>query len=103
MFLAHGQESAVNHSFPSPTTTFQLSTSPSSPTLSSLVPKEFSPDEIAREITLMDCEFFKAISPLEFVGQQWNKTNKEMLAPNVVAWTQWFNKVINNLYSFLYH
>lgn len=55
--------------------------------------KEFSPDEIAKEITLLDGEYFKSISVLEFVGQQWNKPNKEVIAPNVVAWTQWFNKV----------
>jgi len=53
----------------------------------------FSPSQIAMELTCMDWEYFRAISPLEFVGQAWNKASKDVVAPNVVAWTQWFNKV----------
>lgn len=44
----------------------------------------------------MDWEYFRAISPLEFVGQAWNKAAKDAVAPNVVAWTQWFNKVCSD-------
>lgn len=70
-------------------------------------PLQFSPEHIAAELTLVDDEYLRSISPYEFMSQSWvHKTNKDknaryllhvslvcsyFVCRNVVAWTQWFN------------
>ncbi|XP_065882550.1 son of sevenless homolog 1-like [Dysidea avara] len=53
------------------------------------VPEEFSlmslhPLEIARQLTLMEANYFWAIRPKELVGLVWTKEEKEKTSPNVL-------------------
>ncbi|KAJ8261060.1 hypothetical protein COCON_G00167830 [Conger conger] len=52
-----------------------------------------TPDEFASQITLMDAPVFRAIQPEELSSCAWNKKEKHILAPNVVAFTHRFNQV----------
>lgn len=49
--------------------------------------------EIARQLTLIEYNIFKRIQPRECFGQGWQKSNKEQLAPNMVALARRFNHV----------
>ncbi|KAM9371071.1 ras-specific guanine nucleotide-releasing factor RalGPS1 isoform 5-T5 [Phaethornis superciliosus] len=52
-----------------------------------------TPEEFASQITLMDMPVFKAIQPEELSSCGWNKKEKHILAPNIVAVTSRFNQV----------
>lgn len=49
------------------------------------------PLEIARQMTLVDFELFKAINSREFLNQSWNKAQKDKLAPGIVGMIHRFN------------
>jgi len=49
--------------------------------------------EVARQLTLIEFDLFKAIQPKELLNQCWNKKNKQELAPNVVSMIKRFNDV----------
>ncbi|KAL6040182.1 Son of sevenless 1 [Balamuthia mandrillaris] len=68
----------------------------------SLLPKsknlKFSnikPLELARQMTLIDFELFKAIQPQELCEVAWTKSNKETLAPNVLKNARRFNLMVD--------
>lgn len=67
-----------------------LSPPSTSPRLNSM---SFSPEELASQLTLLDCPAFRAIGPEELVSCSWNKKNKLEVAPNVVAFIRRFNHV----------
>uniref|UniRef100_UPI00358F988C ras-specific guanine nucleotide-releasing factor RalGPS1-like n=1 Tax=Myxine glutinosa TaxID=7769 RepID=UPI00358F988C len=51
------------------------------------------PEDFASQITLLDAPVFKAIQPEELSSCGWNRKEKRILAPNVVAFTRHFNHV----------
>ncbi|XP_059055350.1 ras-specific guanine nucleotide-releasing factor RalGPS2 [Achroia grisella] len=52
-----------------------------------------SPEDIANQLTLLDLPCFKSIQPEELTTCGWNKLNKLIESPNVVAFTKRFNRV----------
>eukprot|EP01116_Phalansterium_solitarium_P000941 TRINITY_DN10772_c0_g1_i1.p1 TRINITY_DN10772_c0_g1~~TRINITY_DN10772_c0_g1_i1.p1 ORF type:complete len:501 (-),score=134.12 TRINITY_DN10772_c0_g1_i1:88-1590(-) len=51
------------------------------------------PEEVARQMCLMDHQLFCAIAPRELFGTAWNKDDKAAIAPNVTAFIERFNQV----------
>jgi hypothetical protein len=54
---------------------------------------EIDADTIAEQITLIEYQLVKKIDPFEFLNQHWMKDNKLKLAPNVLNYIAWFNKI----------
>ncbi|KAK4475479.1 hypothetical protein MN116_002529 [Schistosoma mekongi] len=52
-----------------------------------------TPEEFAKQITLIELSFFKAIRREEFASLKWNGREKHLYAPNIVASTRWFNQI----------
>jgi len=51
------------------------------------------PVEMARQLTLIESDMFKSITPLELANSAWKKKNKAELSPSVVRMIEWFNKM----------
>lgn len=56
---------------------------------------DLAPLEVARQLTLIEFELFKKVTPKECLGQGWGKDNKEEIAPNIFAVIQRFNSMSN--------
>ncbi|CAH8875371.1 unnamed protein product [Trichobilharzia szidati] len=52
-----------------------------------------SHEDFAKQITLIELSFFKAIRREEFASLKWNGREKHLYAPNIVASTRWFNQI----------
>jgi hypothetical protein len=53
----------------------------------------FHPEEVARQITLIEHDLFKSIKPWECNGQAWAKKDKETKAANILGMILRFNKM----------
>lgn len=53
--------------------------------------KKWKPEEIAKQLTLIEFEMFSMIRTSEFFNQAWLKSDREIRAPNITAITQRFN------------
>jgi len=54
---------------------------------------DFTPTELAHQLTLISFESFKNIKPLELYTQSWSKQNSNMLSPNVIEMISHFNRI----------
>lgn len=52
-----------------------------------------SPDDLARQLALVEHKLFVRIRARELTKQAWTKNARNTLSPNVVALTAWFNHV----------
>jgi len=52
---------------------------------------DWSPIELARQLTLMEFKIFRRIQPKEYLNQSWNKTDKLARAPNICSLIDSFN------------
>ena len=65
----------------------------------SIIPKgdgefmEIDPVEIARQLCLLEQRLYKMLSLREFLDQKWNKGQKNIAAPGIVAFIDHFNTV----------
>eukprot|EP01103_Thecamoeba_quadrilineata_P013977 TRINITY_DN4029_c0_g1_i2.p1 TRINITY_DN4029_c0_g1~~TRINITY_DN4029_c0_g1_i2.p1 ORF type:complete len:920 (-),score=181.35 TRINITY_DN4029_c0_g1_i2:173-2932(-) len=50
---------------------------------SSMALFHYDPSEVAKQLTAIEFEYFQAIQPNECLNQAWNKTKKDVLAPNI--------------------
>lgn len=55
-------------------------------------PMELDEEEIARQLSLMDWEYFSKIKPTELLNQAWSKPKLKHRAPNVLAFIAQFNR-----------
>jgi hypothetical protein len=60
---------------------------------------DFDPEEMTRQICLIDFEKYKAVKPWDFFNQGWTKKDRDVRAPNIVALIDRFNSV-NSFFSF---
>ncbi|KAJ3178221.1 hypothetical protein HDU87_003773 [Geranomyces variabilis] len=60
---------------------------------------DFEPLELARQLTLMEFDLFKAIRSKEYLDLAWMKDSKETDAPNILRMTRWSNHVVQWIVS----
>lgn len=53
----------------------------------------FHPEEVARQLTLIEFDIFRSIKAGECLAQNWAKKDKQTKAPNILRMIQRFNKV----------
>lgn len=71
-----------------------ISEAPKNVSLRQVTILDVDPDELARQLTVLEHELFRSISLHEFYCQAWShKTSKNKLAPNLVKFIRYFNHV----------
>jgi len=64
---------------------------------SSLTLYSIDPEEVARQLTLMDIDVYCAIKPSELLNQCWNKAALKHRAPNVLKMIHTFNQLSHSI------
>ena len=54
----------------------------------------FHPEEVARQLTLLEFYLFSAIQPHEFLNQNWSRKDAATLSPHILAVSQRFNRTV---------
>lgn len=54
---------------------------------------DLHPEEIARQLTLMDSNLYRSIRPQEFLNSGWTKVDKDLKAPGILAMISAFNHI----------
>jgi hypothetical protein len=54
---------------------------------------DYTNEEIAQQLTLLDFNIFQKIGPCEFLNQSWNKPDGHIKAPNILRLTSRFNSI----------
>jgi son of sevenless-like protein len=77
---------------------FQFSTLPPTPILPVKLKRplkllDIHPLEVARQLTLIEHNLYRTITPCECLRQRWTGKDKATLAPNIIALIDRFNKV----------
>lgn len=77
---------------------FQFSTLPPTPILPVKLKRplkllDLHPLEVARQLTLIEHNLYRTITPCECLRQRWTSKDKATLAPNIIALIDRFNKV----------
>lgn len=60
---------------------------------------KYQPIVIAQQLMLIENELLRRILTKEFLLGNWRRKDKEQLAPNIVAYISWFNKMTNWIIS----
>jgi len=68
-------------------------------TVSSLTFLQIDPLEIARQLSMIEQKIYRSINPSELLNMAWQKKDKEIISPNIVALTKIFNKISNWVYA----
>jgi hypothetical protein len=55
---------------------------------------DYHPEEIARQLTLIEFEIFQDIKPPEFLNQNWNRKNSDVKSPNILRISERFNRTV---------
>lgn len=75
-----------------------FSTKPPKPIVPKTLPEnpellDFHPEELARQLTLIESNLYRAIKPWELLNQSWAKKDKDKRAPRVISMINRFNQV----------
>lgn len=62
---------------------------------------QLHPIEIARQVTLLEFDLYRAVQPSELVGCTWMKENKSTSSPNLLKMISFTNNVSQCLLSFI--
>lgn len=54
---------------------------------------DFEAAEVARQVALIESEYYRNISTSEFLNQSWSKKNRNEIAPGIVSMIKRFNVV----------
>lgn len=49
---------------------------------------DYHPEEIARQLTLVEQKLFQNVKPWEFLNKAWTGADKEKNSPNILALTE---------------